>query len=1313
MDDVDDFIGRRWAVDRIMQRTSLPGETILITGQPGAGKSRLARRVLEEVVGDERTRNSVTVWHECHANDDNTLVPWRLVTQMIKALSAASPEYVEALSRQANAPVNLYSHLTIGTSQGSNVSAVSIGSLSLGGESARSAMMRYVRGPLEAISCAPTLLVLIDGLDEANSPGLAPEFVDLVVHSVESFRRSRLDVRFVLTCRTGEHTVLERVVNDTLNLDHDEPNPGEDMHEYCRARLAGNVQGADELAWILTSKASGNYLYSRYAISLLNEPGATLETSSLPTGLNSLYEAFLVRRIAHDLRSRRWRNVIRPVLAVISVAREPGISSGDIATALSLPRSTVGDIVDDLREFLKFSEPTTCWQLFHESFRSFLHGWAPLKISAEEAHADLGRYFLEHPEQAFGYLRPNFAYHLNRAGLHAELCDYMLHADGALKLLRTVPASQSHSIWATACDSALELKDLRRMTALLAWRLKSYAEPEIGRSHGEEMWESVPTDAFGELGRYDADVVRNLVLTCMEALHARARNRAVERMSHMIPRCRYSVSPFLQHIAAALLADLHTYVGLGDLARKLGDRVLDHVGLATMQRFLIDRGEVWLALTNAFDTDSERYRFGIMKYAITMSERRRRGADAVTASHLTYATPRAPSWKSPTIFEDLATAAALPWIPRTGAGDLAGILRRVGRMPLDRAEVLSSVGRPEVAFDARRRETAIAAIGRDLRASPDERIVLWLDMYRAIAWRRHGHADRAHGLISSIVDRLPSLASAPDGHFVAEVHRDIVHGPCLQGLVLECVLELATLGDFDRSRQLAVELLEFGAEDGVTAFQHLIHQMHVRGAAESVITRTMDLLFALSDQHLPQEASDLAIFMAARAISALVAPSPALQGIAEKRLQSLYAFAGRNIQRPAAIKAEKSAAVMAASLAYAFGRSGDPGAKDRFLRLSRTEAARQLADPEGDVDRALLKYMALSDGASPITDLLRAHEHSRLKYHIAYLRDFLADRDDHVGVAHLNDVPETTKFTLSTACLEMRLPELLDDTSAAMAKCHTLTDSPVARILLLSYLKDLVTRRDGGNHSIDGEIAREVESASMQLRQQDRTDSSWDQKWNSAVKYEYALALARSGRVEEARRWHAAATSDYDASVEWYRIMGFSLGGDPYYTDRYEDSDYEEFEENVALNILDADRKLVVAMTAAGEIGSAREIVLAIAADRDRVLGFVYGSAAASLDDRIQTALRAAAESGLTDVLSSLLEQVRNRARVAAWIGDRIGDEPRCCRPAVQPGSLMRLAAATMGDEDSMMRALASLIVAEPDSAVELGSSIWLEILGD
>ncbi|RSO09123.1 hypothetical protein DMH26_01980 [Streptomyces sp. WAC 05379] len=598
MDHVDDFIGRRWALNRVLQGVSAPRGSILITGQPGAGKSRLARRVLDEVT-TEPTRGLVTVWHECHANDDNTLVPWQLVTRLIKALSSASAEYVTALSRRAGAPMTVVSNVSVENAYYSQVSGVSIDSLSLAGESARSALIRYVRGPLEETAAPPALVVLIDGLDEANSPGLAAEFVDFVVHAVEGLQQSRLDVRFVLTCRTGEHTVLERVATQTLDLDRDEPNPGEDMHAYCRARLASTVEGAEQLAWILTGKASGSYLYSRYAISLLNEPGAPLEASSLPAGLDRLYETFLQRRVAHDLRSRHWREEVRPALAVISVAREPGISSDDVADMLRLPRSVVGDVIADLQEFLRLDEATGCWRIFHESFRGFLHTWAPLKISAEEAHVSLGHRFLDDPQHASQYLRPNFAYHLNRAGLHESLCDYLLHSEGVHDLLCSLPASQTQSVWQTACDSALDLEDHRRMAGLLARRLQAPAAAETGQTSDAEVGESLPTDAFGDLGDYDHDVVRNLALACLEALRPPTRHRAVERLSHMISRCRYVVRPTLQYEVAALLADLHQAAALNHLARELAGGILDHLGLAFMQRFRIDRGAVVPVVTTA------------------------------------------------------------------------------------------------------------------------------------------------------------------------------------------------------------------------------------------------------------------------------------------------------------------------------------------------------------------------------------------------------------------------------------------------------------------------------------------------------------------------------------------------------------------------------------------------------------------------------------------------------------------------------------------------------------------------------------------
>ncbi|MFD3504743.1 AAA family ATPase [Streptomyces sp. NPDC058678] len=1313
MDQGDDYVGRQWALNHVLESVSTPRGSILITGQPGAGKSRLARRVNE--VTAEPTPGPVTVWHECHANDDNTLVPWQLVARLVKELSAASPDYVAALSRRAGMPVTVVSHVTVENAHDSQVSGVSIESLSLTGESARSALIRYVRGPLEELDAPPALVVLIDGLDEANSPGLAAEFVDFVVHAVESLRQSRLDVRFVLTCRTGEHTVLERVADRLLDLDRDEPNPGEDMYAYCRARLASTVEGAEQLAWILAGKACGNYLYSRYAISMLNEPGVPLEASSLPDGLDHLYETFLQRRVAHNLRSLRWRKEVRPTLAVISVAREPGISSEDIADILALPRSVVGDVLADLQEFLRLDETSGCWRIFHESFRSFLHSWAPLKISAEEAHVNLGEHFLKDPQHASQYLRPNFAHHLNRAGRHARLCDYLLDDEGVHDLLRALPASQAQSIWQTACDSALELEDHRRMAGLLARRLQLSAGLGTGRAPDAGGRETTPTDAFGDLGDYDHDVIRNLALACLEALRPSTRHRAVERLNHMIPRCQYGVRPTLQYEAAVLLADLHKADALHHPARKLADGILDYYGLAFIQRFRIDCDAVVPAGSDALDIDSERYRFGIMKYAITMSERRRRDADAIAAAHLIYAMPRKNRWRARTIFEDVAMAGALPWISRTSAGDLSGILCRTAGSPLDHAEVLSSVGRPEVAYDAPCRKAAIAEIESCRHDIEDESTGLWWDLYRAIAWRRHGYADRAHGLLTSITDRMPDLAGELDGRFVIPVHRDIVHGTCLQGLVLECALELATLGDFERSRRLAVSLLEFAAEDGVTAFLHLVHQMQFRATAESEITRSIELFFALADQNLPRLAADLAAFQAARGFSALIGPQPHLQNIAEERLQRLCT-AEQITQDPETSRPDEATAVLAAALAYAFYRSGNTGMGDQLLCIGNAEARRQLAGPYSDMDLALFRYLALSGERSPIANLLRDHEHSELRGYVKDLRNYLADHDDRMGVARLSTLLDDQQLTLSTACLQLRALKRPIQAPEAVEKCRALTDFPIHRVLLLAYAADMVSDE---REAVYEQIDHEIELAKARLHSRDNSlggNRDYDLAYRlfqlepDSLGCLLALALARSGRAEESLRWRARAALRHDAFPDTFHLLGLmGAAGNAYYEDRYEATSFEGLDPYIPGAHLDADRQIAVALAAAGQTGAARDLILAISSDDNRDVGDGWGLSAADL--HIQIALRAAAECGAIDLLCSLLKQVRDRAKAAAWAADRIGDDSLCQRPAVHLGSLTRLAAAAMGDQASMKRTLAALIVADPDAAVAKGSLKWLEIL--
>lgn len=62
---------------------------MLVIGQPGSGKTALAREVYERLstrAGDDQ----VVLLHECHANDDATLPPWRLIDRLVAALSAHS-----------------------------------------------------------------------------------------------------------------------------------------------------------------------------------------------------------------------------------------------------------------------------------------------------------------------------------------------------------------------------------------------------------------------------------------------------------------------------------------------------------------------------------------------------------------------------------------------------------------------------------------------------------------------------------------------------------------------------------------------------------------------------------------------------------------------------------------------------------------------------------------------------------------------------------------------------------------------------------------------------------------------------------------------------------------------------------------------------------------------------------------------------------------------------------------------------------------------------------------------------------------------
>lgn len=317
-----DFTGREWLFDEIdaWRATSRAQQVLLITGDPGVGKSAIVAELVHHNVGGQ-----VIAYHCCQSDTRATLEPWRFVRSVAAMLASRLPEYASQLDIPAVRDI-------------------------LSEESCRqdpgSAFERGILTPLETV-LAPeegVRYILIDALDEALTATGGGTIVDLL-----SSRLSRLPgwLRIVATTRK-EPAVLHQLQGlPARELRADDPHNLDDLKRYMRRRLATpNLQAelvrlaretsppmtvdaaTERSVEALTTRSGGNFLYVRHALDEIEHspdisgqrPFALDRLDELPAGLTGMYGLFFRRQFGSD--AERYAD-IKPILEVICAAREP------------------------------------------------------------------------------------------------------------------------------------------------------------------------------------------------------------------------------------------------------------------------------------------------------------------------------------------------------------------------------------------------------------------------------------------------------------------------------------------------------------------------------------------------------------------------------------------------------------------------------------------------------------------------------------------------------------------------------------------------------------------------------------------------------------------------------------------------------------------------------------------------------------------------------------------------------------------------------------------------------------------------------
>ncbi len=402
------FTGRGWVFDEADAWLARGERRFLLTGDAGTGKSTVAARLVAFSRGEPPSgrarleKGFLSAAHFCRAREDRSLDPLRVFEHIALQLATGVPRFREALFREAEGrgvTVSITGTATAGHAVESEVTGVRIGMLDLAGLSAREAFDRCLRRPLESLYAerSEPVVILIDALDEALSYQARPNLVEALRRATDATGELPEQVRFLFTSRPDPRATT-RIADRTLDLIADAPADVDDVREYAERQLDSTALSSGErprVAKRVADAGHGNFLYARYVIAelvadpeRLSDPG----TLALPDGLDGHYREFLERELATDQGC--WSELYRPLLGMLAVARDRGLTASELAGAARLNRSTVDDALRVLSQYLSPPAGEGRLRLYHQSFREFLLDGSDYPVYPEEVSEALARYFL-------------------------------------------------------------------------------------------------------------------------------------------------------------------------------------------------------------------------------------------------------------------------------------------------------------------------------------------------------------------------------------------------------------------------------------------------------------------------------------------------------------------------------------------------------------------------------------------------------------------------------------------------------------------------------------------------------------------------------------------------------------------------------------------------------------------------------------------------------------------------------------------------------------------------------------------------------
>ena len=336
---------------------------VLITGDPGSGKSALVSQLICSPYSSMFIHNNIIGYHLCNYSEKRKRNGGWFVRNLVDQIAGSIPEYSEHVANNEQLRRELDEQCEIDPT---------------------GCFYSTIVGPLRELKNQPDGLryILMDALDEClEEDARTSPILDIVNSKTSHFPQW---LKIILTSRnlTAVTTKIPRTV-ERIPLDPTDERNVEDIRSYIKRFLSKNLsfrgrlldamslesttERIDSLINELTESGEGNFLFVKKTLEFMNESNGIINFQSFPTSLYDMYKAYFKRYFGeHDFR--RFKGLFEVLLAAGSPLHFNEISS---ILKLQNQAQEVLKLVQQVSFFMRYGQDGTV-RIYHQSFAEWL-----------------------------------------------------------------------------------------------------------------------------------------------------------------------------------------------------------------------------------------------------------------------------------------------------------------------------------------------------------------------------------------------------------------------------------------------------------------------------------------------------------------------------------------------------------------------------------------------------------------------------------------------------------------------------------------------------------------------------------------------------------------------------------------------------------------------------------------------------------------------------------------------------------------------------------------------------------------------------